>query len=429
MSQLDDLYKRYPLPAWRPIAWTTMLLLAAFVGWSFIAELEEVASTSGEVVPQGKVKLIQHLEGGIVDQILVAEGDAVEEGAPLVRLDLPTTAINREELQVQLDALLLTRARLKTESAGDDLVFPAAESERHPDIVATEKATFDAHRRQLDSRVAALKSRQEQRRLDLAELEAKQRALQNNLRLAREEFAISTRLRERELTPKIEHLQLQRQVEAMEGELKVLVPTIPRARAAIDEAGQRVTEELEQARSRALQDLSRAELDIARLRELLAEATDQRLRTTIRSPIRGVVKNLRYNTIGGVVRPGETIMEIVPADDRLVIAAQLSPADRGYVQVGHTALIKISAYDFFQYGGLEGRVTHIAADTNRAPDGTSYFDVVIETDQSYLDSGGEPLLIQAGMQATVDIKTGTRSVLRYLLKPVLKLKHEAFRER
>ena len=429
MSRLDDLYQRYPLPTWRPIAWISMLLVAAFIGWSFVAELEEVASTSGEVVPQGKVKLIQHLEGGIVDEILVAEGDAVEEGAPLVRLDLPTTAINREELQVQLDALMLTRARLKSESAGGDLVFPKAEGERHPDLIETEQATFEAHRRQLDSRVAALKSRQEQRRLDLAELEAKQRALENNLRLAREEFAISARLRERELTPKIEHLQLQRQVEALEGEIKVLTPTIPRARAAIEEAGQRITEELEQARSRALQDLSRAELDIARLRERLAEATDQRLRTTIRSPIRGVVKNLRYNTIGGVVRPGETIMEIVPADDRLVIAAQLSPADRGYVQVGHTALIKISAYDFFQYGGLEGRVTHIAADTNRAPDGTSYFDVVVETEQSYLDSGGEPLLIQAGMQATVDIKTGTRSVLRYLLKPVLKLQHEAFRER
>ena len=171
-------------------------------------------------------------------------------------------------------------------------------------------------------------------------------------------------------------------------------------------------------------------LQIARMRETLSEASDRVKRTEIRSPIDGVVKNLRFNTIGGVVRPGEAIMEIVPIGDKLVIQARLSPIDRGYVQEGQKAVVKISTYDFVRYGGLTGQVAQIAADTNTdSATGQPYYEVIVRTDKTFLGDKAGEFPITPGMQATVDIHTGSRSVLNYLIKPILKLRHEAFRER
>ncbi|MBL4720707.1 MAG: HlyD family type I secretion periplasmic adaptor subunit, partial [Alphaproteobacteria bacterium] len=201
------------------------------------------------------------------------------------------------------------------------------------------------------------------------------------------------------------------------------------ARAALADAVARQDEERERFITRSVEQLNTVELQYARVRELLNQASDQELRTEIRSPINGVVKNMRHNTIGGVVRPGEPLMEIVPADGKLVIEAQLNPVDRGYVQKGQRAIVKISTYDFVRYGGLEGVVSRIGADTNVTPAGDSYYEVIVETEKSYLGEQKGVLPISPGMQATVDIHTGTRSVLNYLIKPVLKLRHEAFRER
>ena len=170
-------------------------------------------------------------------------------------------------------------------------------------------------------------------------------------------------------------------------------------------------------------------MQIARVNELLNRASDQERRAVIRSPIDGVVKNMRYHTIGGVVKPGEPIMEIVPISDRLVIEAQLNPVDRGYVQEGQRAVVKISTYDFVRYGSLDGVVARIGASTNTDPAGQPYYQVVVRTNKTYLGDQQGLLPITPGMQATVDIHTGTRSVLNYFIKPVLKLRNEAFRER
>ena len=211
--------------------------------------------------------------------------------------------------------------------------------------------------------------------------------------------------------------------------MKTIDTQIPRARAALAEARQSAQEARRRFSRQANDELRAVEVEIARIRELLVKATDQVRRTQIVSPIDGVVKNLRYHTIGGVVRPGEPIMEIVPSSGKLVVEARLNPIDRGYVEKDQPVVVKISSYDFVRYGGLDGHVSHIAGDADSTTEGLPYFRVIVETDKSYLGDSEGVLLIIPGMLASVDIHTGRKSVLEYLLKPVLKLKHEAFRER
>lgn len=432
MTALDGLLAHHPLPTWRRQAWTVATLITAGVLWSFVARVDEVVVTSGEVVPQSKVKIIQHLEGGIVEQIYVSEGDSVRAGDPLIRLDLATSGVNRNELLARLDREELRRARLLAEVSPQPLspTLPKDAAKRHPEMAQAEQKTFEARRRELSATIAALQEQVRQRQLAVQELEAKRRATGINLDLAKERLQLSQSLLSEGLMAKMEHLKLQSEVESLQGEMASLGPAIPRANAATAEAEERLREAEGRFRREANDELGDAEEQIARLSELLATATDQGARAEIKSPIDGVVKQLRYNTIGGVVAPGDPIMEIVPTEDKLVIATRLAPADRGYVHSGQAAVAKITTYDYIRYGALDGRVIHVAPDSSTdAKTSSTYFEVTVETDKANLGSEVHPLPISAGMQAVVDIHTGTRTVADYLLTPVLKLRHEAFRER
>jgi adhesin transport system membrane fusion protein len=429
MSDLDNIARRHPLSGWRTLAWLVMLLAGAAFVWAHMARLEEVAIAEGEVVPQGQIRVVQHLEGGIVQAIHVAEGTQIKAGTPLVQLDLAAVGMNNEELEVRLDGLLLSRARLEAESKGTKLALPADEANRRPALAARERETYDAHLREQKSVRTGNREKISQRQHDIRELAAKRDAVKGDLELSAERFKMSSSLLERGLISKMEHLENKRNKQALEGRIKTLNAQMPRARAALAEMRESAREaELKFSRE-ANDELRIVEVELARTRELLARADEQESRTLIISPIDGVVKNLRYHTIGGVVKPGEAIMEIVPMREKLIVEARLNPIDRGYVEEGQPVVVKVSSYDFVRYGGLDGRVKHIAGDANSDADGVPYFRVVVETDKSYLGVSEGALPIIAGMQATVDIHTGDKSVLEYLVKPVLKLKHEAFRER
>lgn len=431
-TSLDALVARHPLPTWRGGAWIVVALVTSAVLWSVVARVNEVVVAVGEVVPEGKLKVIQHLEGGIIEQIYVAEGDSVHAGDPLVRLDLATAGVNRNELQARLDREALRRARLLAQLAPTPapLTLPKDAATRHPDMAQAEQRTFDARRRELAATVAALQEQVRQRELAVQELDAKRRAIAINLGLAQQRLQLSQSLLSEGLMAKMEHLKLQSEVESLQGELAGFGPTLPRARAAVAEAEERLREADGRFRRESNDDLSDAEEQIARLTELLATATDQGARAEIKSPINGVVKRLRYNTIGGVVSPGDPIMEIVPTQDKLVVTAHLGPVDRGYVHSGQDALVKVTTYDYIRYGGLAGHVVHVAPDSSTdTKTGATYFEVIVETDKAALGTASRPLPISAGMQAVVDIQTGNRSIADYLLTPVLKLRQEAFRER
>ncbi len=429
MSRLDAVLINHPLPTWRPLAWLVIVVLATGVVWSYFAQLDEVAIAVGEVIPRDRVKVIQHLEGGIITSINVREGDAVREGDVLVSLDLGSRALNREELQARLDGERLRRVRLTAQIENADPDFPADALARQPALANAERRAFEARRQELKSALAVLETRVEQKVLEVQELEARKAAVTKNLELARRRLGMSTALLARRLTPEMDHLELQAEVESLEGELASLTPALPRVRAAVVEAEQRIVETRDRFRREAQEELRETEQTIARLDELVQEASRQGARADIRSPIDGIVKNTRYNTIGGVVAAGEPIMELVPTGDRLVVEARLDPTDRGYVEEGQRAVVKVTAYDFVRYGGLEGTVVHVAPDSSATEQGLPFFRVIVETDKTYLGGEDGGLPIKPGMQATADIHTGTKSVLLYLIKPVLKLQHEAFRER
>lgn len=414
---------------WRGFAWIIAILIGVLGIWAYHAELDEVAIADGEVAPEGRVKTIQHLEGGIIREILTQEGSLVKQGDPLLRIELPMSAINEKELSAKHDGLILTRTRLLAEIAGDDLRLPILETSRQPKLAAAETQAFATRRQEKAARMAALGQLAQQRRLAIQELLAAREALRNDLALSRENLAISTDLVRDRLVSQLEHLERKRDAQRLEGELAALAPAIPRSKAALAEVQQRSEEEILRARREIMEQLARAENDIARTEEVLAEANSQAARTTIHSPINGVVKGLKYHTIGAVVRPGEPIMDIVPNNGRLVIEARLNPVDRGYVSVGQKAVSKISAYDFIRYGGIDGVISHIGADTVVGPDGAAYFKVLVRPEKTYLGAVPGTLPISPGMIASVDIHTGQKSVMEYLLKPLLRVSKEAFRER
>jgi len=429
MSRLDDLVRSNPVPGWRGLVWIVVALLISAVAWANCARLDEVATAPGEVVPRGQVKVVQHLEGGILRRIDVEEGQMVAAGDVLAVLDLGATALNRDELRVQLDASELRRSRLQAEAAGTAIALPAEVARRRPRLARSERETYDSRQRQLASALEVLRRQRRQRELEVRELEAKRGAVRNSLELARQRLEISLGLLRDKLVSRMEHLALEAEVKALEGDLAQLVPAIPRIRAAIGEMAERMDQTTLAFKRVAAEELGDTEVALARGREQFARASEQALRTVIRSPIAGIVKNLRYHTIGGIVGPGDPIMEIVPSDETLVIEAKLDPVDIGYVTVGQPAVVKISTYDYIRYGGLDGRVTKVAADADNDSSGRHYYKVIVRTDRAHLgDRPGEYPIIP-GMQATIDIRTGDRSVLDYLVTPVLKLRHEAFRER
>lgn len=428
-SRLDALLASRPPRASRMVPWAIMGLLTAFLIWGAGAQLDEVATAPGEVAPQGRVKVIQHLEGGLITDIFVREGDIVRADAPLMQLDLAVGGVNREELQVRLDGLILVRTRLAAQAEGTALTFPAELVAKRPRLVQAETDIFQARQREHASTIAALTEQIHQRDGEVREAEAKERATARNLAVSREKLKMSASLLAEGLTARMDHLQLQSEVQQLAGLLDTLQQTLPRTRSALAEAKERITEEDLRFRREAREQLGEVEVALARTRELLSQATDQQARTVIRSPIDGVVKNMRYNTIGGVVKPGEPILDIVPTRDNLVIEAHLPAADRGYANEGQAATIKISTYDYARFGGLTGTVIMVAPDATTPERGEPYFRVVIQPDRLWLGETEGQWPITPGMQATVDIHTGSRSVLDYLVSPVLKLRHEAFRER
>jgi len=394
-----------------------------------VSSLDEVAIAEGEIVPQEQVRVVQHLEGGIIKDIRVRDGQAVTIGQPLVELDLASGGVNREEIQVRLDGLALKLARLSALAAGSEPEYPDEAAARHPQLVRAENKALALTRAQLESRISSARERVLQRELEVSEYEARRASVRRSLPLVEERFRLSRSLLAEELTPRMEHLERERELEELRGDLARLNANLPRAQAALAEARENAREIELEFRREISEQIALVELEIARERERLQKATEQRVRAVIASPIDGVVQNLAYHTIGGVVGPRDAIMEIVPTRERLLIEARLDPRDVGHVAVGQRAVAKISTYDFVRYGGLEGTVVNIAADADTDARGRHYFRVVVETGDSTLGEEGENLPIIPGMQATIDIHTGEKRVLDYLVQPVLKTRSEASRER
>jgi len=409
------------------------ILTLAFVGimgvWAHYAILDEVTRGDGRVVPSSKVQVIQNLEGGILAETLVREGDIVQAGDILVRIDNTAAQASLRDLQSQYYTLQATVERLDAEQQGREMNIGDEVRKNAPVAVADQESLFDFRRRQLLAQISVLEAQASQRAQEIAEMESRRKQLRRSLELAREELEITAPLVRNGVVPRVDLLRIERQVADLEGEISTIALSIPRLRSAATEAEQRIEEVRLSAKSESANELNRARAELKSVRETLFAGKDRVTRTEVRSPVHGTIKELKHTTVGGVIRPGEDILEIVPLDDRLLIEARIRPTDIAFLRPGQAAIIKVAAYDFSIYGGLKAKVEHISADTIKDEQGDSFYRVYLRTERNTLAHQGNELPIIPGMTTTVEVLTGKKSVLDYLLKPILKARERALRER
>lgn len=429
MSQAFDALEQEQGRRWLITGRVIVALVLVFLIWAGMAQFDQVVTVPGTVVPAGQVRVVQHLEGGVITKIHAAQGDRVEPGQALVTLTLGAGAVNRDELLVRRDALLAQQIRSEAEASGGNPEFPADLVRRRPAAVAAENAAFAQRRAEQAANQATLKAATESARRERETLQARLAAAKSTLDLARRQMASAESLRRGHLIAETEYLERAATLSRAEGDVATLNASLNQAAAAITETEAREKSALETFRRQATDTLSGLDTDLARVDELLKTASDQQDRSTVTAPIAGIVQTLRFNTIGGVVRPGEPILDIVPTEEKLLIEGRLSPADIGHVTVGQAVQVKLSAFDYLRYGTLDGAVEQIGASADSDKAGHPYFRVLIRTKSDHLESDGQPHPIIPGMETQADIHTGRRSLLSFLIQPVLKLRSEAFRER
>jgi adhesin transport system membrane fusion protein len=410
-----------------------LLLIAAFIGialwWAGVAEIDEVTRGQGKVVPSSKVQVIQNLEGGILADVLVSEGQMVEKDDVLLKIDDTRFSSSFRESKLTYWELVARTARLSAESEGKPLELPDELMSKQPDLAAEERSLYQSRQLQLQSTIDVLKRQAEQRRQELVEKQARQQQLSRSFELSNQELQMSEPLVAAGVMSEVELLRLRRTVNDLRGEMDSNRLAIPRIRSSMDEVQQKINEANTRFQSEAARELSEVRAEMARTEESVSALADRVTRTNVRSPMKGTIKRLMINTIGGVIQPGMDLVEIVPLEDNLLIEAQIRPADIAFLRPGQEAIIKFTAYDFSIYGGLQAKLERISADTITNEEDESFYLIYLRTEQNYIKSSLGELGIIPGMTVTVDILTGEKTVLDYLLKPILKAKNEALRER
>nr|WP_260417928.1 HlyD family type I secretion periplasmic adaptor subunit [Pseudomonas cichorii] len=413
----------------RLMVWMAAALILTALIWAHYAVLQEVTTGEGKAIPSSKVQVIQNLEGGIVTEIFVREGQVVNKGDTLLRLDDTRFLSNRGESEVDRLTLTAQVERLAAEAEGRPLLLPQEVIDKAPQVAADERAFYESRQRRLYGEQRTLNEQLRQKTQELAEFRSRQEQFRNSLALVQQELDMSIPLVGSGAVSPVEILRLKRNAVEMRGSMNANTLAIPRAEAAINEIKSRTQESELTFRSEASRELNEKRSDLAKISANRIAIDDRMTRTTVTSPVRGIVKTLKINTIGGVVQPGSDLLEIVPLEDNLLIEARVRPQDVAFLHPGQKAMVKFSAYDYTIYGGLPARLEMIGADTVTDDKGNSFYLIQVRTDRNHLGGDDRPLLIIPGMVATVDIITGEKSVMDYLLKPVLKGGSEALRER
>jgi len=432
---LPDVQAAIQAKTWR--VGTIMLLfitvfLGSFLTWAYYAKLDEVTRGEGRVIPSRSIQVIQNLEGGIVAEILVSAGEVVEADQVLVRIDNTMAESDFLEKKAQYLSLLGQAARLKAEADGADAPsFPDEVREEAPDVVRDQINLFKSRQQTVTASTEIFRRQEEQRQQELRELESRVGMLNRSYGLVREELEITKPLLKEGAVSRVDVLQLERQANDLRTGLEGARLAIPRAKSAIEEASRRIEEVEINARSEAQFELTRVNTSLAALQESLVAEEDRVRRTAVRAPLRGIVNEVMVTTVGGVIRPGEDLIEIVPLEDTLVVEAKIKPHDVAFLRPGQRAKVKITAYDFAIYGGLDAVLERISADTLESEDRNrdEYYLIRLRTDRNFLGTEDAPLPIIPGMTATVDILTGEKTVLAYLMKPILRARYTALTER
>lgn len=418
---------------WDALDGTRRIILVTGVGffllllWAALAPIDEVTRGEGRVIPSSKVQVVQASEASSVRQILVRSGQQVKKGQLLVRMDDTESAAARGQIEAERQSLAARSERLAGEVSGRGPDCPPGTPQS---LCNSEAQLAELRAATLRSKLSGLGSAIEQRRRELAEAQATVASLRSSVGLAQKNVDMLAPLAAKSIVPQTELLSAQRDLNDQRGRLAAAQQTVSRSMAAVREAQAQASEANLQFRQEALNEQSQLNAKIAVSDQSLRGATGKLARSEIRSPLAGVVNDVQVTTIGAFLNPGQKIMEVVPLGDRLLVETRVTPKDIAFIKVGDAATVKVTAYDFSIYGGLDGRVVQVSPDSiydevKREP----YFSVMVETQRAYLTMGDRRLPITPGMLCDVEIVTGRKSVLSYLLKPVLKARSEALRER
>ncbi len=407
-------------------------LVLALGFWASASEVEEVTRGQGRVIPSSRTQVIQSTDAGVIQEILVRLGQRVSRDDILIRLDNTPTASRAGEIEAQSRALQTQIARLEAEGAPDGAPFicPDRIIAAAPEVCESEFGLFKARRLSQGNRLEVLQQRVNQRQREMAEIKVNIARYRDGLKLAQRELDIIAPMAKRNLSPQTELLRTQRQVVELTGQLAGATEAVGRLESALDEARLQVAEQNLQFQREAIGELTTRRAELSVLLETMRGAADRVRRTDIRSPVDGIVNALPLTTLGAFVNAGDRVVEVVPVEDKLLVEARIRPADIAFISPGQKALVKITAYDFSQFGGLNGIVEQLAVDSLFDPNQKeAFFTVIIRTTEAHLSRGSDVLPIIPGMVCDVEIITGKKSIASYLLKPINKARHEALRER
>lgn len=412
---------------------TVGIFLIAIIAWASTSEIDDITRGEGRILPSGQNKVVQHLEGGIVREILVKEGDTVTPGQVLLRIDsTPSRSLHQEKLSTYY-ADLARAARLRAEAEGKATVtFSADTLKNAPEAAGRERALFESRKQQQKAEIDVLDRQVRQKRQELKEIQSSVDRLDARLKSERQELVETRRDYAAGAIARFDLIRIERQVNETAGSLRTEKLKIPRAQAALRETQSKLDEKTTGNLAEVRKELADVESKITALKPVIDAGQAKVERTDIRSPVKGIVKLVGVTTLGAVIKPGEALVEIVPLDSGLIVEAKIRPQDRAFLHPGQVATVKVSAYDFSIYGGLEGKVVDISADAiedEKSKEQESYYRVRIRTDKSYLERVGQRLPIITGMTATVDIKTGHRTILDHVLGPFYRLIDSSLQER
>ena len=444
-NEVDAALSRRPQFGIRVLSISVAVFFLCLIIWAAIADVDEVTHAEGSVVGSQRTQTIQNLEGGILRAVLVHEGQIVDKGTVLAQLDNEMAESAYRDAVNRAMENSLAVIRLESEIKGEQPVFPEnidmwaekvigrrveqAMLGRVGQIIQDQENAWHSRRDQLNAEIDVLQSQYVQRLHDVEELTSRKLQLDRSLELSIEQRNTAYALVQRNNFSKLEYLGMQQRVVELQGQIDSLAATIPKAKAAADEAKQRIASRRAEQIANVTEEINKRRQELNSLRESLSAGRDRVTRTELRAPVRSTVKQIYISTVGGVVKPGEPIMDLVPLDDTLVVEAKVKPQDVAFLRPGQEVMVKVSAYDFSIYGGLEGKLESISADTIEDKRGEHFYLVKVRTQKNAIVYHNESLPIIPGMVVTADILIGKKTVLDYLLKPILKAKQNALRER
>jgi adhesin transport system membrane fusion protein len=410
----------------RTLIWLSLVAIMALLVWAYFAPVDEIVRGSGKVVPSQQLQVVQSMDGGVVQEILARPGMLVEEGQVLVRIDPTRYSSSLGENRAEFLSLEAKAARLQALAAGQPFELPESVLLEAPQIAEMERRIWATRQDELDAIIKQADDQLRQREEELRETQANRDQAATSCGLTSRELQVTRPLLKSGAVSEVDILRLQRDVARYCGEQKAADAQIERLKAAIEEARSKRVEAELNVRNDAAAQLADTRARLATLRETQVALADRVKLAEVRSPVRGTIRTLNTNTVGGVVKPGDAVLDIVPADDTLLLETRVNPRDIGFLHPGQNAEVKFTAYDFTIYGGLSGHVEQIGSDTITDEQGESYYVVKVRTETAELGSG---MPVIPGMQADVHILTGKRTIMQFLLKPVLRARSYAFTER